>query len=127
MTDANEGDTSEGIKQTNQFSMRLLRPIYKSDALATKLLIRLKINYEKPSSQEKAKIVAASVLYAAKRIQESSAGNNKNTVLGWPHTQSHWTKYPAVGHVIIKDVREALIEAKLIEIISASRTTWSQQ
>lgn len=103
--------------------MRLLRPIYESDELATKLLEHLKISYEKPSSKEKARIVAASFCYAAKRIQESNDGTNKCTALGWPHTPSHWTKYPAVGHKIIEDIREALVKAKLIEIIPETGKT----
>ena len=97
--------------------MRLLRPIYRSDELASKLLKHLKINYAKPAYQGKAKVVAASFLYAAKRIQESNATSADKIALGWPHKDSHWTKYPAVGQTIIKEIREALIHAALIQKI----------
>ena len=60
---------------------------------------------------------AAKRIHESEKVHKSNKSDGKTSALGWPHTPSHWTKYPAVGHKIIEEIREALVEAKLIEAI----------
>jgi hypothetical protein len=99
--------------------IEILKPIYRCDHLADKLLSYIGIAHEKPAYQERARVVAGSFLCAANEVWNSLG----NKTLGWPHNNNVWTDYPAVGKTIINEVRDALIAKNLIFKIQGSGQT----
>jgi hypothetical protein len=63
----------------------------------------------KPTSVAKLKVLLASFLMQAQRLEEKRKRKGERRIIGWPHSESYWGTRSSIGYKLARELREALV------------------
>ena len=90
-------------------SPRMEPATVESKAAIHQLLTNLGCLGDKPTTNEKYRMLLSSLLCQAQRLADRVKRKGGKMVIGWPHDEAYWRVRSQVGYKIAKQLREALI------------------